>query len=216
MTMARPTPSPTSTLQPIHPTPTSFLRQVRLLDRPQGHRQAVPLGGPALPRCSAASLAMLIRWQWAYPGRDGAAGRATALPRVGRGDHAGRLQQHLHDARADHDLLRHHADPDRRVRQLLHPADDRRAGHGVPDAQHAARSGPSSLSLVLVVASFFVQLGLGGGRLDDLPAAVHQRRHARARARRWWWRRIFVTGVGDHHGRHQLRHHGHPAAARRA
>ena len=31
--------------------------------------------------------------------------------------------------------------------------------------------------------------------LDHLPAALDQRRHARARARRWWSRAIFVTGV---------------------
>ena len=37
-----------------------------------------------------------------------------------------------HLARPDHDLLHDHAGDDRRLRQLDDPADDRRAGHGVP------------------------------------------------------------------------------------
>ena len=39
-------------------------------------------------------------------------------------------------ARHDHDLLRDHPAPDRGVRQLPDPADDRRPRHGVPEAEH--------------------------------------------------------------------------------
>jgi heme/copper-type cytochrome/quinol oxidase subunit 2 len=38
----------------------------------------------------------------------------------------------------DHDVLRRHAGADRRLRQLLHAADDRRAGHGVPALNNLA------------------------------------------------------------------------------
>ena len=71
------------------------------------------------------------------------------------------------------------------------------------------------LSQLLVLASFFVQLGIGRRGLDDLPAALHERRHAglgpdAGRGRHLRHRRR------HHHGRRQLRHHGHPPARARA
>src|SRR5206468_2458633 len=53
-----------------------------------------------------------------------------------RDPRAEHLQHGVHDARHDHDLLRDHADPGGCFRKLLHPADDRRARHGVPLPQH--------------------------------------------------------------------------------
>ena len=44
------------------------------------------------------------------------------------------------------------------------------------------------LSQLLVLASFFGAARHGRRRLDDLPAALHQRRDPRGRGRRWWWR----------------------------
>ena len=50
---------------------------------------------------------------------------------------AGDLRPALHDARGDDDLLLHHPDDDRRVRELPRAADDRRARHGLPAAERA-------------------------------------------------------------------------------
>ena len=112
---------------------------------------------------------MVIRWQWAYPGAEVPVVGKLLLPRSGGVITPAAYTQHLHDARPDHDLLRHHAAPDRRVRQLLHPADDRRAGHGVPARSTCSRSGRSSSRRCMVLASFIVQLGTAAAGWTTYP-----------------------------------------------
>ncbi len=70
--------------------------------------------------------AMLIRIQLAVPHND------FLSPEV--------YQPHLHHARHHHGVSRGHA-ADRRIRQLPHPADDRRARHGVPALECFSASG---------------------------------------------------------------------------
>ncbi len=78
---------------------------------------------------------------------------------------AARIQRVRHRPRPDHDLLHGHAGDDRRLRQLVRAADDRRAGHGVPaHEQH----------LVLAAAGRVRAAG---------PVAVRRRRAGRARRR---------------------------------
>src|SRR5712692_2971311 len=133
--------------------------QVHFLDRSQGDRQAVSLGGPDLPggRWIAGdddSLAMGLSWP--------AGALVRHLPRaLGRSDHSRHLSEHLHDARADHDFLCDHARDDRLLREFHHSAADRRAGHGVPQVEPV---------VVLDLCCFpgadrrllFVQLGTAG------------------------------------------------------
>ncbi len=123
-------------LQPIHHQPNTFFRKyIWSLDHKVIAKQYLWAGLIFL--LVGGTLAMLIRWQWAFPGRPVPVLGPDLPPRLRRGDRPRPVHAGVHHARADHDLLRHHADPDRRVRQLLHPADDRRAGHGVPLAQRA-------------------------------------------------------------------------------
>ena len=89
------------------------------------------------------------------------------------------LQPALHDPRDDDDLPRRRADP-RRLRQLPRPADDRRAGHGLPAPERA-------LLLALPLrrrhpAALVLRPGRRGpGRLDELPAELRPRSRATAR-----------------------------------
>ena len=123
-------------LQPIHPAPTSFLRSyVFSTDHKVIAKQFLWAG--LLFLLFGGLLAMLIRWQWAYPGQP--------VPLVGKllfRRSGGVITPAAYNAIFTmHGLIMiffaitPHAD--RRVRQLLHPADDRRAGHGVPAPEHA-------------------------------------------------------------------------------
>ncbi len=56
---------------------------------------------------------------------------SSGLPRAGGSDFAGVLHDAVHDARDGDDFPRDYSDPRGRVRQLLHPADDRRRRHGL-------------------------------------------------------------------------------------
>ena len=85
------------------------------------------------------------------------------------------LQRHHHDARPDHDLLHGHARPDRRLRQLVRAADDRRAGHG--DAAHEQHLVLAAAGFVLPADPVDVRSGPSGRqrlwrRLGALSAAV--------------------------------------------
>ena len=122
------------------------------------------------------ALALLVRLQLGWPSR-----RADPQPLVpqelGRQDVARVLQHALQHARLGDDLLRHHPAADRRVRQLPDPADDRRQGHGVSQAEHdvvlvhvARRSSSSS-------SSFFVDGGGAGSGWTSYPTLAS--RHAR-------------------------------------
>ena len=79
-------------------------------------------------------LAMAVRWQLAWPWTPMPILGQLALvqPVAGRPDAARVLQHAVHDARHGDDLLRDHPDPDRRVRQLPDPADDRRHDMAFP------------------------------------------------------------------------------------
>ncbi len=69
--------------------------------------------------------------------RRGAAHPHAARPAEPARRRPGHLRRAFHPARGDDDLLLHHPDDDGSVRQLPAPADDRRAGHGVPAAERA-------------------------------------------------------------------------------
>ena len=69
--------------KPIHPEPTSFVsKYVFSTDHKVIAKQFLWAG--LLFLAFGGMLAMMIRWQWAYPGRAGAGGRAAALPALGR------------------------------------------------------------------------------------------------------------------------------------
>ena len=81
-------------------------------------------------------------------------------------------------ARTDHDLLHGHAGDDRRLRQLDDPADDRRAGHGVP--AHEQYFVLAAAGVFRAAADLDVRRGRARHqwrrhRLDDLCAAVDLR-----------------------------------------
>ncbi len=111
---------------------------------------------------------------------------------------------HDHRARADHGLFHGHAGDDRRLRQLVRAADDRRAGHGLsaheqhqllalgPVVRAAARAPPWSIRR-------------RRHRLDALPTAV-ERRPSRPRGRHGDLRAASGRRLVDH-GRDQLHHH---------
>ena len=84
-------------------------------------------------------LILLIRWQLAFPAQPmpligGLLGDANAPQRHHA---AGVLHAARRDARHDHGVPGRRAARRRRVRQLPRPADDRRAGHGVPAPERA-------------------------------------------------------------------------------
>ncbi len=61
---------------------------------------------------------------------------------------AAHVERADHRARPDHGLLHGHAGDDRRLRQLVRAADDRRAGHGLPaDEQHLVLADRGGLRL---------------------------------------------------------------------
>ncbi len=77
------------------------------------------------------------------------------------------VQRVRHRPRPDHDLLHGHAGDDRRLRQLVRAADDRRAGHGVP--AHEQHLVLAAAGLVRAAADLDVRRGppgangVGGG-----------------------------------------------------
>ena len=95
------------------------------------------LGDDDRPQADRASLllddARVLRGR-RFRGADHAHAVGPAEPARRRPGH---LRRAFHDARGDDDLLLHHPDDDRSVRQLPAPADDRRTGHGVPAPQRA-------------------------------------------------------------------------------
>ena len=103
------------------------------------------------------------------------------------------LQRDDHRARPDHGVLHGHAGDDRRVRQLVRAADDRRAGHGLPaHEQHQLLAAgpvlPAAARLDLRRRRRGGQRRRRRGRLDDLSAAVGGRARAGIPARRSTWR----------------------------
>ena len=96
-----------------------------------------------------------------------------------------RRQEHVqrvhHRARRHHDLLPGHAGDDRRLRQLVRAADDRRAGHGV--SAHEQHFVLAAAGLVLAAADLAVRRRLARHarlrrRLGALSAVLVERRHA--------------------------------------
>ena len=127
----------------------------------------------------------------------------------------------LHHARHDHDLLRGHADPGRLLRQLPHPADDRRARHGVPAAQHAVvldRRGRPASSCCRASSCRAAPPPPAGRRTrrSQRGAGLHRRRlgpeplvHQPDRARR-----LVADGLDQlHHHHHQHARAGHDAGS---
>ena len=93
------------------------------------------------------------------------------------------LQRLRHRPRPHHGVLHGDAGADRRLRQLVRAADDRRAGHGVPaHEQHLVLAHRRRLRLLVVLALRRGRAGLARlrRRLDGLPAAL-DRRATRAR-----------------------------------
>ena len=96
-----------------------------------------------------ATFSVIMRLELLQPG-------VQYLQRPGRHAQRPSVEHRRHGARPDHGVLRRHAGADRRVRQLVRAADDRRARHGLPaHEQHqllaaaaglpaAARCRPSS------------------------------------------------------------------------
>ena len=82
------------------------------------------------------------------------------------------LQRADHRARPDHGVFRGHAGDVRRVRQLVGAADDRRAGHGLPAHEQRQLLAPDPGLLRCFVGPARGSTAPGGGRLDDLSAAV--------------------------------------------
>ena len=128
-------------------------------------------------RCSSLGgiLALLVRWQLAWPETAGAGHRLGARADHVRRHHPARvLQRVLHHARHDHDLLRGHADPGRVLRQLPHPAHDRRARHGLPAAEHALVLDRAARPASSCSSSFFVEGGAAAGGWTSYRAALRR------------------------------------------
>ena len=89
------------------------------------------------------------------------------------------LQRVHHRARPDHDLLHGHAGDDRRLRQLVRAADDRRARHGVPAHEQHLVLAAAGLLRAAADRRCSVEGEPGatgvGARLDDLRAALDLR-----------------------------------------
>ena len=95
------------------------------------------------------------------------------------------LQRVRHRARPDHDLLHGHAGDDRRLRQLVRAADDRRAGHGLPaHEQHLVLAAAG-----LVLAAPDLDVRRRASRAPTASAAagrsIRRSRPRATRARRW-------------------------------
>ena len=100
-----------------------LLRALVLFDQPQGHRHAVP----DLRDHRRPDRRRLLGLH-----AHGAAGAGHPVFRHRRRARRPALERGHHRARPDHDLLHGHAGDDRRLRQLVRAADDRRARHGLP------------------------------------------------------------------------------------
>ena len=76
-------------LQPIHPPPTTFFRASTSarLDHKVIAKQFLWAG--LLFLLVGGTLAMMIRWQWAFPGQPVPVLGPTALAQLGRGDRPG-------------------------------------------------------------------------------------------------------------------------------
>ena len=126
------------------------------------------------------------------------------------------VQRADHEPRRDHDLLGRDARADRRLRELPDPADDRRDDMVFPRINRLSYQ-IFLLSVVVLIASFFVQGGGFGGAWTAYPPLSAKPEYnltpigstmwvARGRAR---VRRVPAR-------RHQLRHHGDELARARA
>ena len=119
------------------PRRARVLAEIRLLGRPQGHRDPVRHHRPPVP-----AVRLLVDDADAVaaglPGPADSAHRQLVRGGQGAGrHHAARvLQPARRDARHHHGVPRRRAAGRRRLRQLRDAAADRRARHGVPQAQH--------------------------------------------------------------------------------
>ena len=137
----------------------------RLFDEPQGHRHDVPGLRDHRRRDRRRCLSIAMRAELHES-------RPADFP------DAARVQRVRHRARPDHDLLHGHAGDDRRLRQLVRAAHDRRARHGVPaHEQHLvlAAAGLVRAAAHLDVRRRRARRARRRRRLDDLCAAVDQR-----------------------------------------
>ncbi len=138
------------------------------------------------------TLMLLMRWQLAFPGKPiPVIGKlARRGQRAGRHHAAGVLQPARRHARHDHGVPGHRAAGGRRVRQLRRAAPDRRARHGVPQAQHG-----ELLGLLHRRRGDVLELLRPGRRrqlrLDVVPATVGNRDHRADRV-------VARHGVPDH------------------
>ena len=139
------------------------------VDQPQGYRHALSVLRDHRRGSSAGSLDH-------HPRQPDASGQRALQRRP-------TLQRDHHRARPDHGVLHGHAGADRRVRQLVHSADDRLARHGVPahEQHQLLAAGPSFAA----AARLGLRRRRRRHRLDDLSAALHR---SAIPDHRWIWR----------------------------
>ncbi len=180
-------------LQPIHPPPTTLLEQVHLLARITRSSPSSSSG----PGCSSSlfggMLAMMIRWQWAYPGQP--------VPVLGQALSArsgGVIGPALYSSIFTmHGLIM--------IFFAITPLLIGAFGNFCIPLMIGARDMAFPLLNALSFWTFVVSPGAGHRlvlrrarhrrrRVDDVPAALDQRRHARA-GQTLVVAAIFVTGV---------------------
>ena len=167
-------------LQHIHPDPTSFIRKyIFSTDHKVIAKQFLWAG--LLFLAFGGTLAMLIRWQWAYPGEPVPVVGRLLFPQSG----GAITPAHYNTIFTMHGLIMIFF----AITPILIGAFGNYCIPLMIGARDMAFPTLNMLSLwtfllsqVLVIASFFVQLGSGGGGLDDLPAAVDATSARRARA----------------------------------
>ena len=143
----------------IHPAPTSFLtKYVFSTDHKVIGIQFLFSG--LIFFVIGGLLAMAVRWQLAWPWKPVPILQPAALVGsvAGLPDAAGVLQQAVHDARDDHDLLRDHPALDRGLRQFPDPAHDRSADMAFPKLNMFSYWFMPP-AMILITYSFFVEGG---------------------------------------------------------
>jgi hypothetical protein len=146
-----------------------------------------------------------VRWQLAWP-ETAVPGLGGILKETGRHPGALDLQHGVHHARHDHDLLRDHADPGRRLRQLLHPAHDRRRDMAFP-LLNMLSFWITAVAGVIMLSGFFVEGGhAGAGWTSYVPLSRCPAYTGVNWGQNLWCISLFTMGIGLDDGLDQLHH----------